>query len=81
MVNITVSAKVLHDGTLSIPRTARKTLDLHEGDQVEIMVSKQESAEKSTEVNPLLAIIGIGKGGPIDGAEDHDSSLYRRHSA
>ena len=78
MANITVRARVRRDGTLSIPRAAREALGLHEGDLVEISVSKPDSAAETIETDPLLAIIGIGKGGLVDGAADHDTMLYRR---
>ena len=81
MTEITITARVRRDGTLAIPKQARETLGLHEGDQVEITVSKSETQAKHPGDDPLLELIGIGKGGPADGAEDHDSRLYRHPSA
>lgn len=81
MSGITIIARVRRDGTLAIPKQARETLDLHEGDQVEITVNKPDTPSAILDSDPLLELIGIGKGGPVDGAEDHDSRLYQRQTA
>jgi len=78
MAEMTITARVRRDGTLAISKKARMTLDLHEGDQIEITVNKPETQGESLEDDPLLALIGIGKGGPTDGAENHDTYLYRK---
>lgn len=81
MAEITITARVRRDGTLAIPKKARETLGLHEGDEVEITVNTASAPTQEPGSDPLLELIGIGKGGPTDGAEDHDSRLYRRPSA
>jgi AbrB family looped-hinge helix DNA binding protein len=81
MAGITITARVRRDGTLAIPKKARETLGLHEGDQVEITVNKSSPQAEEQGSDPLLELIGIGKGGPTYGAEDHDSRLYRHPSA
>lgn len=81
MAGITITARVRRDGTLAIPKKARETLGLHEGDQIEITVNTSSTQAGEPDGDPLLELIGIGKGGPTDGAEDHDSRLYRRPSA
>ncbi len=55
--------------------TARDKLGLHEGDQVEITMNRPDVPPTGTGADPLLNLIGIGKGGPTDGAEDHDTRL------
>jgi AbrB family looped-hinge helix DNA binding protein len=78
MEGITITARVRRDGTLAIPKKAREMLGLQEGDQIEITVNKPDTQAAGSGGDPLLELIGIGKGGPADGAEDHDSRLYRR---
>jgi len=78
MAEMTVTARVRRDGTLAISKKARVTLGLHEGDQIEITVNKPNTQGESSEGDPLLELIGIGKGGPADGAENHDTYLYRK---
>ncbi|MCW3052458.1 MAG: hypothetical protein JWN14_1628 [Chthonomonadales bacterium] len=78
MAEMTITARVRRDGTLAISKQARATLGLHEGDQIEITVNRPEMQEEDLEGDPLLALIGIGKGGPADGAENHDTYLYRK---
>jgi AbrB family looped-hinge helix DNA binding protein len=80
MAEITITARVRRDGTLAIPKKARETLGLHEGDQIEITVNKPDTQAASSGGDPLLELIGIGTGGPADGAEDHDCRLYRHSS-
>ncbi len=76
MSDITITARIRRDGALAIPRKARELLGLQEGDKVEITVHKPDVQVASTASDPLLALIGLGKGGPDDGAENHDSRLY-----
>ena len=73
MAGVTITARVRWDGALTIPKQTRETLGLHKGDQVEITLNRRDVPPEDIEDDPLLAIIGIGKGGPVDGAEDHDS--------
>ena len=72
MATVVYKARVRKDGLLALPRTAREKLGVHQGDEVEVQVKTQASSEE----NPLLALIGIGKGGKPDGAENHDKYLY-----
>jgi antitoxin component of MazEF toxin-antitoxin module len=72
MAAITFTARVQPDGSLSLPEEAREQLGLQPGDQVEIRIQMIEAAPR----NPLYDIIGMVKGGPGDGAEDHDAYLY-----
>jgi bifunctional DNA-binding transcriptional regulator/antitoxin component of YhaV-PrlF toxin-antitoxin module len=72
MATITYTARVQQDGSLALPEEAREQLGLHPGDQVEIRIETTPEAPR----NPLLGIIGILKGGPADGAENHDAYLY-----
>jgi len=80
MTAITVRARVRRDGALAIPKIARDKLGLHEGDQVDITVNAPDVPSTISESDPLLGLIGIGKGGPKDGAEDHDAKLYRQQA-
>ncbi|MBI1927491.1 hypothetical protein HYR99_25025 [Candidatus Poribacteria bacterium] len=62
------------DDLLGIP-AAREELGPQQGDTVEVIVRKPTTCRKRTE-NPLYRLVGIGKGGPPDGAENHDKCLY-----
>jgi bifunctional DNA-binding transcriptional regulator/antitoxin component of YhaV-PrlF toxin-antitoxin module len=64
--------RVQPDGLLSLPEEAREQLGLQPGDQVEIRIQTIEEAPR----NPLYDIIGMVKGEPVDGAENHDAHLY-----
>lgn len=75
MATTVFKAKVRRDGALSMPKAMREKLHLREGDEVEVAVSTPVAEAKSEE-NPLLKIIGIGKGGPEDGGVNHDKYLY-----
>jgi AbrB family looped-hinge helix DNA binding protein len=72
MAAITCTARVQSDGSLSLPEEARERLGLQPGDQVEIRIQTTGEAPP----NPLYDIIGMVKGGPLDGAENHDAHLY-----
>jgi AbrB family looped-hinge helix DNA binding protein len=74
MATTIYKAKVRRDGALTMPKAMRERLRLHEGDEVEVAVSTP--AVEAREENPLLKIIGIGKGGPKDGGVNHDKYLY-----
>jgi bifunctional DNA-binding transcriptional regulator/antitoxin component of YhaV-PrlF toxin-antitoxin module len=74
MATATYKTKV-KDGVLPLPSAARDKLNLREGDDVEVAVSTP-GVEASGKENPLLKIIGIGKGGPEDGGVNHDKYLY-----
>ena len=77
MSGITITTRVRQDWKLTIPKKIRESLGLHEGDEVEVTVSKSINSPLKQDRNLLLNLIGIAKGGPTDGAEDHDSRLYR----
>lgn len=81
MATVTLKVRVRRDGTLALPRKAREELGLRQGEEVEITLRTPDAAPTSRTDNPLLGIIGIGKGGPVDGAENHDDALYRRRWA
>ena len=66
---------VRKDGSLGIPKVVREELGLQQGDKVEVIVRKSTTRRSQTE-NPLYRLVCIGKGGPPDGAENHDKYLY-----
>jgi bifunctional DNA-binding transcriptional regulator/antitoxin component of YhaV-PrlF toxin-antitoxin module len=76
MATLTYMVKVQPDGSLLLPKEAQEQLRLQPGDQVEIQIQKAESALETEPQNPLLRIIGIARGGPPDGAQNHDAYLY-----
>jgi len=71
-------AKVRKNGTLTLPRGVREALGVQEGDEVEVIVRRmvKDAGMEPPMVNPLLRIVGLGKGGAPDGAENHDTYLY-----
>jgi bifunctional DNA-binding transcriptional regulator/antitoxin component of YhaV-PrlF toxin-antitoxin module len=73
MHTLTLKARLRRDGSLSIPRSVRDELGLAEGDVVEVRLGP---ANESSPSDPLLNIIGIGKGGRPDAAKEHDTYLY-----
>lgn len=79
MSTIRCTARVRKDGTLSISKAGREALELQVGDEVELVMEK--SAPIDVTNNPLYGIIGIAKGGPSDGAENHDKYLYGKKSS
>jgi len=78
---VTCTATVREDGALAIPGSARRRLRLRKGDEVEVTLAKPLARAPQASQNPLLGLVGIGKGGPADGAENHDKYLYRKRSA
>ena len=76
MATITCTGRLRKDGALGIPRAVRQELGLRRGDQVEVVVRKPASRRRKGADNPLYHLVGIGKGGPKDGAENHDGYLY-----
>jgi AbrB family looped-hinge helix DNA binding protein len=81
MATMTCTAKVREDGALVIPRTVRKELGLQRGDTVEVVVRKRASRRRSVKENSLYEIVALGKGGPPDGAENHDKYLYGKRTS
>lgn len=79
MSTIRCTARVRKDGTLSIAKTDREALELEPGAEVELVMEKPEPVDVPR--NPLYGIIGIAKGGPSDGAENHDKYLYGKKSS
>lgn len=77
-MTVTVTAKVRKDGLLAIPKKARERLALRAGDEVQVCVEVPEGTATEQEENPLWGIIGLGKAGHADGAENHDKYLYGR---
>lgn len=80
MTTVRYKARVRRDGSLAIPKKAQEALGLQQGDEVDVVMSRTDAADREPTHNPLYDIIGIGKGGPPDGAENHDSVLYRQNS-
>ncbi|MBI3922638.1 MAG: hypothetical protein HY318_14545 [Armatimonadetes bacterium] len=78
MAPVTCKATVVKEGLVALPKRVQRELDLREADTVEITVYKREPLEHEREDNPLYGLIGLGKGGPPDGAENHDQYLYGR---
>ncbi len=74
-------ARVRKDGSLTFPSEVRRQLSLSEGDEVLVRVESATDAPEERKPNPLYGIIGIGKKGPSDGAENHDLYLYGKESA
>jgi AbrB family looped-hinge helix DNA binding protein len=81
MATIICTARVRKDGSLGIPKAAREELGLRQGDEVEVVVQKPIVHHSQQKENPLYHLVGIGKGGPPDGAENHDKYLYGKKSA
>ncbi len=81
MATVTCTARVRKDGSLTIPKVTREELGLQQGDEVEVIVRKSATPRRKETENPLYGVIGIGKGGPPDGAENHDKYLYGKRSA
>jgi len=81
MATVTCTARVRKDGSLAIPKVTREELGLQQGDEVEVIVRKSATPRRKRTDNPLYGVIGIGKGGPPDGAENHDKYLYGKRSA
>ncbi|MDQ2732391.1 MAG: hypothetical protein M3Y56_12095 [Armatimonadota bacterium] len=84
MLTISCTAKVREDGSLSLSMVDQERLGLQTGDDVEIILKTPASqgvdpldrSPLDPADNPLLQIIGIGKGGPPDGGTNHDKYLY-----
>jgi len=76
MVSIDCITKVNEDGSVTLSEKALQRLDLHPGDEVEISVHKKTQILQNEPLNPLYGIIGLGKAGRTDGAENHDAYLY-----
>ena len=80
MAGVTITAKVRRDGALAISKAARERLGLHEGDKIQITLDRPGILLSQPVEDPLLELIGIGKDGPVNGAQDHDEALYGRSS-
>lgn len=78
MAPVTCKATVVKEGLLALPKRVRRELDLREANTLDITVHKREPLKPQPEENPLYGLIGLGKGGPPDGAENHDQYLYGR---
>jgi len=81
MPTVTYTARVREDGLLEIPESAQEELGLRHGDEVGVALTRPATPGERGADNPLLRLIGIGKGGPPDGAENHDRYLYARRPA
>ena len=77
MVSVDCITKVNEDGSVTLSEEALHRLNLHPGDEVEISVHRRAHPLQSEQPNPLYGIIGLGKAGRADGAENHDAYLYR----
>ena len=64
------------DGSLIVLEPILKYMGLEPGDEVEVTITVPEPIAQVESDNPLEAIIGMCKGGPVDGAENHDHYLY-----
>jgi bifunctional DNA-binding transcriptional regulator/antitoxin component of YhaV-PrlF toxin-antitoxin module len=80
MATLTCTARVHKDGLLEIPRAIQEELGLRQGDEVEVILRKFATLKSKRTKNPLYRLVGIGKGGPPDGAENHDKYLYGKNS-
>lgn len=76
MVSLDCITKVNEDGSVILSEEALQLLHLHPGDEVEITVHKRSQSSQDNQLNPLYGIIGLGKAGRTDGAENHDAYLY-----
>lgn len=77
MVSLDCIAKIQEDGSLTLSDEALRLLNLHPGDEVKVSVFREVAPSRHEPSNPLYGIIGIGKAGRADGAENHDAYLYR----
>jgi hypothetical protein len=77
MASIDCIVRVKEDGSVTLSEEALQLLDLHPGDEVQVSVHKKGQPSQKEPSNPLYGIIGIGKAGRADGAENHDAYLYR----
>ena len=80
MVSIDCITKVNEDGSVILSEEALQLLHFHPGDEVEITVHKRNQPSQHDQSNPLYGIIGLGKAGRTDGAENHDAYLYGEKS-
>ena len=80
MITLTCTARVRQDGLLEIPKSIQEELRLQQGDEVEVILRKSETHRRERTKNPLYHLVGIGKGGPSDGAENHDKYIYSKKS-
>lgn len=81
MASVTYVGKVLSDGHLSLPKKARKELNLEIGQEVEVAVRNRNDAQQSDEAYaPLRKLIGLAKTGELD-AWVHHEALENRHAA
>lgn len=86
MASMTFKARVRKDGLLTLPKQVRERLHLQPGEEVEVSIRADEGMDEQTVRvideesvrNPLYGIIGLGKAGKVDGAENHDRYLYER---
>lgn len=79
MTTQTVNAVAQEDGSLLPPALIREALKARVGQEIRLTLTLPDASDPApTDADPLLDIIGIGKGGPPDGAETHDDALYRR---
>jgi AbrB family looped-hinge helix DNA binding protein len=81
MATVVCTARVRKDGSLTIPRAIRKELGLKQGDTVQVLVQRSATSRRTRTKGPLSELVGIGKGGPPDGAKNHDKYLYGKRSA
>ena len=79
MASVTCTVQVGKNGTLTIPKVAREQLNLRQGDRVEVTLRKPGAGRRRT--HPLARIVALAKGGPADGAENHDRYLYGQRSS
>ena len=77
-MTITVTATVRQDGALELSAEELSRLGLQVGEQVALTVEVEPRPEPGEIPNPLYGIIGLGKAGHSDGAENHDRYLYGR---
>jgi bifunctional DNA-binding transcriptional regulator/antitoxin component of YhaV-PrlF toxin-antitoxin module len=80
MTTLTCTARVCQDGLLEIPKSIQEELRLQQGDEVEVILRKSVTHHRKRTKNPLYRLVGIGKGGPPNGAENHDKYLYSKKS-
>ena len=78
MAGVSYVGKVLKDGHLSLPKEARKALQLEAGQEVEVLVCTRDEAQRLPDeaYAPLRKLIGLAKMGKRDAAVRHDTYLY-----